>query len=71
MIIVELAEKPKSVPHMAQESHTAPGLPPKDDNQELQEIFPFFKSWNALYLFVLGELAVLILLFYLFSRAYT
>lgn len=44
--------------------------PIKDENQELREIFPLFKSWKALYLFVLAELGILILLFYLFSQAY-
>ncbi|MEM7373529.1 MAG: hypothetical protein AAF587_33190 [Bacteroidota bacterium] len=42
----------------------------QDENQELQKIFPLFKSWKALYLFVLAELGILIVLFYLFSQAY-
>ena len=40
------------------------------DQEELQSVFPLFKSWGRLYTFVLAELAVLILLFYLFSKAY-
>lgn len=41
------------------------------ENAELREMFPFFKSWRSLYLFVLGELAVLIGLFYWFSQAFS
>jgi len=40
---------------------------PENENEELQKVFPFFKSWRGLYIFVLAELLVLILLFYLFS----
>jgi hypothetical protein len=31
---------------------------------------PIFKSWFRLYAVVLGELAILIVLFYLFTRAF-
>ncbi len=41
------------------------------ENEELRELFPLFKSWRGLYLFVLGELAVLIVLFYWFSQAFS
>lgn len=47
--------------------------PPEEARQqleELQEIFPFFRSWRQIYAFVLIELGVLIVLFYLFSRMY-
>ncbi len=42
----------------------------QQDQEELRSVFPLFKSWGQLYTFVLAELAVLILLFYLFSKAY-
>ena len=35
-----------------------------------QNIFPFFKTWKQLYIFVLAELAILIVLFYIFSQTY-
>jgi len=38
--------------------------PPEDQKP------PFFKTWNRLYWFVIGNLAVLIILFYLFTKAY-
>ena len=38
--------------------------------KDLQSLFPPFKSWRQLYLFVLGELVLLIVLFYLFSRVF-
>ena len=41
-----------------------------DENEELRRVFPFFKTWNGLYTFVIGELVVLIILFYLFSEAF-
>jgi hypothetical protein len=31
---------------------------------------PVFKSWKRLYIFVLVQLAVLILLFYIFTKAF-
>jgi hypothetical protein len=31
---------------------------------------PFLGSWNKIYLFVFGELVILILLFYLFTKAF-
>lgn len=40
-------------------------------DQELKEIFPLFSSWNKLYLFVLGELLLLIVLFYFFSQHFS
>ncbi|MEM6631449.1 MAG: hypothetical protein AAF694_17340 [Bacteroidota bacterium] len=45
----------------------------KDDPQwqkDLQSLFPLFKTWKQLYRFVLVELFALIVLFYLFSRAF-
>ncbi len=39
-------------------------------DQDLHEVFPLFKTWRGLYMFVLGELVVLIILFYLFSRTF-
>ena len=41
------------------------------EDAELRELFPLFKSWRSLYFFVLGELTVLILLFYWFSQAFS
>lgn len=42
----------------------------EDPNEELRKIVPFIKSWNTFYALVLGELVVLILLFYAFSKAF-
>lgn len=42
-----------------------------DQNEELRKVFPFLKSWKVLYAFVLGELFVLIVLFYLFSQYFS
>jgi len=39
-------------------------------DEDLHRIFPLFKTWRSLYMFVLGELVVLIILFYLFSRTF-
>ena len=39
------------------------------DNQE-NESPPFFKSWNGVYVFLMGNLFFLILLFYLFTRLF-
>ena len=50
-----------------------PPFPPTDteaENEELRRVIPFFSTWKQLYAFVLIELAVLIVLFYLFSRAF-
>ena len=44
---------------------------PVDSIEDLQQIIPFAKSWKGLYIFVLGELVVLILLFHLFSKAFS
>ncbi|GAB4408011.1 MAG: hypothetical protein OHK0039_10840 [Bacteroidia bacterium] len=41
------------------------------EDEELHRVFPLFRRWRSLYLFVLVESAVVILLLYLFSRAYT
>jgi hypothetical protein len=32
---------------------------------------PFFKSWKGMYWLVLGNLALLVFLFYLFTKAYS
>jgi ATP/ADP translocase len=47
-------------------------IPENDPHEEedLKKVFPLFKSWSQLYIFVLAELAGLIVLFYLFSHAY-
>lgn len=42
----------------------------QEEDQELQELFPFVKRWRSIYRFVLVELAVLIVLFYLLTRAF-
>jgi len=39
-------------------------------DEELRKVLPFFKSWRSLYIFLLGELLVLIILFYFFSNHY-
>ena len=44
--------------------------PEEDQDEELRKVLPFFKSWKSLYIFVIAELVVLILLFYLFSNHY-
>ncbi|MEZ4775010.1 MAG: hypothetical protein R3D00_17635 [Bacteroidia bacterium] len=41
----------------------------EDPNEELRKIVPFIKNWNTFYALVLGELVVLIGLFYWFSKA--
>ena len=43
----------------------------ENPDEELRKVFPFFKNWRQLYLFVLGELLVLIVLFYLFSSYFS
>lgn len=40
----------------------------EQEQEELRQLMPFMKSWKMFYFLVLGELALLILLFYLFSR---
>jgi ATP/ADP translocase len=40
------------------------------EEEGVKSVFPFFKSWSQAYIFVLAELAALILLFYTFSNAY-
>jgi hypothetical protein len=42
----------------------------EDGRRVGDESAPFGASWAALYAFVLAWLAVLVLLFYLFTRAY-
>lgn len=44
--------------------------PDPEEDEALRRVFPWFKNWRSLYRFVLGELVLLILLFYLFSRVY-
>ena len=42
----------------------------KEDNtteKEPEKLPGFFKSWNQLYLAVLGELIILVVMFYLFT----
>jgi hypothetical protein len=41
-----------------------------DEDRELHRVFPAFKRWKHLYAFILIELAVLIVLFYLFGKAF-
>lgn len=41
-----------------------------DRAAELSDLPPFLKSWGQIYTIVVGELALLVLLFYLFSRAF-
>jgi len=43
----------------------------QEEQEELKQIFPFVKSWRQLYILVLTELAVLIVLFYIFSKIYS
>ena len=40
------------------------------EEEGVKSVFPFFKSWKQAYIFVLAELAALIILFYTFSHAY-
>jgi len=40
------------------------------DEEDLDGLPPIFKNWNQMYAFVLGELFVLIALFYLFSKIF-
>jgi len=42
----------------------------QDQATELSDPPPFLKSWGQIYTIVVGELALLVLLFYLFSRAF-
>lgn len=42
----------------------------KEEEEDLKRLLPFARSWNAIYAFVIGELFVLIILFYLFSKYY-
>ena len=42
----------------------------QQNKEDLKKILPFFKSWGQVYAFVLAELAVLIILFYLFSSTF-
>ncbi|MDX1909563.1 MAG: hypothetical protein SF053_21165 [Bacteroidia bacterium] len=50
-----------------------PATPPADTpnpEEELRQLFPLARTWRQMYLFVLGELALTILLLYLFSQAF-
>jgi hypothetical protein len=40
------------------------------EEEQLRDILPFVPSWGWLYAIVLGELALLIVLFYFFSKNY-
>ena len=42
----------------------------KIDNSFEDESPPFFKSWHKLYVFVFITFSVLVLLFYLFTKAF-
>lgn len=43
-----------------------------DESKEIiEDKPPFLGSWNKIYLFVLGELVILILFFYLFAKAFS
>ncbi len=42
----------------------------QDEHDELRKLLPWAKSWNQLYLWVLGELVLTIGLLYLFSKAF-
>ncbi|MCB0841117.1 MAG: hypothetical protein R3B93_22525 [Bacteroidia bacterium] len=42
-----------------------------DQEDDVKKVFPFANSWNTIYAIVLGELVLLIILFYLFSNAYS
>lgn len=44
--------------------------PSSSDEEHMHEKPPIGGSWGLLYTFVLGELALLIVLFYFFSKAY-
>lgn len=41
------------------------------DNIDKEDRPPILGSWNKLYIFVLGNLAFLIILFYFFTRYYS
>ena len=44
----------------------------EDENEvEGQEKPPFFKEWKSWYILVIGELVLLILIFYWFTNAYS
>jgi len=43
---------------------------PKPPVAENESSPPLFKSWRSLYSMVLGELVVLVVLFYLFMKAF-
>jgi hypothetical protein len=42
----------------------------KYNDEDAGDLPPFFKKWNYLYAFVIGHLIYLILLFYLFTKAF-
>jgi hypothetical protein len=43
---------------------------PSGTDEDLHQIFPLFRRWRSIYLFVLGELVLTIFFFYFLSRAY-
>ena len=45
-------------------------IDPGKEKQIVQDQPPFFRSWTGLYALVLGVLALLVLLFYLFTQHY-
>jgi hypothetical protein len=42
-----------------------------DFNNHIEDKPPFLGSWNKIYAVVLGELIILIVLFYLFTKAFS
>jgi hypothetical protein len=42
-----------------------------ESKKSIEDKPPFLGSWNNIYLIVLGELVVLIILFYLFAKAFS
>jgi len=42
-----------------------------EDKSTLDKKPPFFKSWKQIYLFVLGNLIILIILFYWFTKSFS
>ncbi len=45
-------------------------LDPEKEKQIVQDRPPFFRTWAGVYGIVLGFLALLVLLFHLFTRSY-
>jgi len=42
----------------------------KENPKEQEDLPPFFKSWNQLYGFVIGQLLFLIVAFYFFTKIF-